>query len=796
MKKITHLLIIIAVIIAGGLVIYRLKNISVTIPPPNPFPINPGSVVPPPTPTPIVEPTPPPQPIIIPPPTPTPPPSANVPPPPPELNSSVTVGDGVNRLKFTYEQNQLILQSINRGDKELKITTKKIWQLTLRRSDGVKSTLDASTLRVPIRLTTKESANKKIYKFAWDKVFIAPEKELRAAVTIEYISATKNFEWFFEVDLPEGYDLVSVRFPEVAAYAINNPENDIFVEPVYAGTAIKDPYHTIPLETKISSPGVYTMQFFALYDKDSQDGIYLATHDPDSNEKEYRVKPNTGNIEWEPTHYPPVPTPRHYQTPYPVVISFLRGDWFAAAQTYRAWAKTSPMFSRGPWALSSSVSSRTKNVQAMYLQGTPNGFNEHQKIADEFREAADFLGTDNIFAYWYQWHEHWFDSKWPDIEPKSTFKSAVASLANRGLTIIPYYLPGTWDINLPTYNATVANASCWDENGEPRITKSIDREGLKKWDFVRLDPTFAFSRNHEKSVVSRFINDFGAGGIYLDFWSGVSTLNCWNKLANHPQNGGNYWNQGKKNLGREIREYAKSLKPNFVMTSEHLEETLIPVLDMMHEDPTFSTFVPPNMLPIPLWSAVYHDAVLASNFAGLPPFADPSPAPLIRAYITLSYMYGNLLSFTNWFADTSPIFNQNLPANHPMRPTLDYVKMLAKSYSVTRPYVLEGKMLHPLPGTFWSSLDYNEELFLKPWSSVWKSNSGKVGILLANPQDGALFIHTYLNFADYGIPSGRSVKIYETINSGDSTLTSEVQDAYSIDRAVPGYSLVLLELEW
>lgn len=716
-----------------------------------------------------------------------------IPPPSPraaELEHEVRIGNTSDALRFVYADHELKLKEVTRGSKNVAVATPSIWQIVLREPDGTKTAISASGIQVPIRLATTESGERITNIFSWDPVAILPGKMLSAVVTIDYVKSTKQFEWRIAFDLPQGYSIYTIRFPSLTLLPIGSAANDIFTAPLYTGTLVKDPHHSIPVENVFSNPGIFSMQFFSFYDADAKYGLYLATADPEGSRKDYRTKSLGNGFEWEPMHYAPIPTPSHYELPYPVVLSFLEGDWYTGAQIYRSWAQKQPMFARGPWADAPTVSSKIKTADAMVLMSPEEQFNDHDQLADEAIAASNLLNTKQLLVYWYRWHEHVFDSDWPDIKPKSTFIPAAQKVTAQGMTVLPYFLPGQWETALPTYTQAVKNAACADENSVPHVNvQPFANNTSQASNFVRLDPSLTFSRTQEKSVINTFVNTFGVGGIYYDFWSGLPPEICFNTVG-RPQNGGPSWEQGKKELARQARDYSRNLKPNFVITSESLDENLIPVLDMMHGDSIGAPYAPPNILPVPLWPAVYHDAILISTFGGINAIPN-AQNDTSRIYATVPYMYGQLVSFTNWFANAQPFFNTNPAAGSPLGLTRQFAKNLVDAYAYTRPYILEGKMLHPLPGTFFDTFNYNPSELAKPFSSVWRAENGRVGVVVVNPLTTVSTFHATLNFSAYGLSS--SVTVYRRVTNGARVNLGTAQNAYSMDLSVPPLSVAFYE---
>ncbi len=673
----------------------------------------------------------------------------------------------------------------------ISVESKKLWEIVLKTDAGASRILNSNTAGVPVRFKETPAGSRTKYEFLWDPIATEPGETVRVTLAITFNPANGEFEWRIKTALPEGYRLYTVRSPDLRFAPIGlSGADDILAASLFGGTLVRNPAANIPVETIAAHPGPFPMSFFAFYDNPAQRGVYLAAHDGKGFRKDFRIASRLGSFEWEATHYVPIPTPAEFELPYPLVIRPLQGDWYTAARIYRAWAETQPMTERGTWASSPQVSAKAKQARALYLIApSGNSFNNHGIIAGEALAAKNFYNTPELLIYWYGWQDHPFDKDWPDIAARSTFVPAVASVAAQGLTVLPYFNPGSWDTSLPSYAAQgVAQYACEDENGAPRVY----RLESTNWDYVRLDPNFAFSRNHEKSVAQTFLTTYGAGGIYYDFWSGLEASLCFNENAGHPKNGGDYWSQGKRKLGGEVNAYMKSVRPNAVLTSEALDEQLIAKLDLVHYYPFF-VLVPPHVLPVPLWAAVYHDYILTSNLGDNFTSVDTDNA-IVRNRMAVSYAYGELFATTNWFADTNPFFNQTIGPGHPKKPLFDYAKNLVASYGFTRAYVLEGEMLRPLPGSYEAT--YDDANLTKPWSSAWRAANGNVGFVFTNPADAASQFAATVNLQNYGFSASETVKVYRR-RTGESSRTQigEVSGTYQLNESVQPLEVTLLEFE-
>lgn len=711
-----------------------------------------------------------------------------------ELEPVVIVGNSSTYLRFSYANRVLALDSLFANGRILPLTTQKIWEITYADSQGVKHTLNSNQANVPVRLQTASSAAGLSYTFQWDPVAAPSGASIAVSASILFAAASGEFSWTLKTGMPANHALASYRFPDFRIAPLGDKMDDVLAVPFGEGVAIKNPYDELPMNA-FSSPGGITLQMFALYDLPLRYGVFLGTRDGAGHRKDFNIGGVNGLFGWEAVGYAPIPAPQPHETPYPVVLRPLQGDWFTAAQEYRAWALTAPMAARGKWVSAQGVSAKVKATRALYLLSpSPDiAANFDQRMfLPEIRAAVDFFKSKNLLIYWYRWFRHPHDAQWPNIEPQASFLSAMREAQQVGVNVLPYFNPGTWDIADPQYASLgVSEYACWGEDGTPIINYNQPTE----WRYVWLDPSFPFSVEHERSIIREFAEVRKSDGIYQDFWSGHRPPLCFNTNASHPANGGDYWTLAKRALGENLNQYGKSLRRDFIMTSEAPDENLIPALDMVHTDP-FYFFQPPSWLPLPLWSAVYHDYILTSNLG--PTFTSVDvDIPLVRIRMAVNYVFGKLPSVHNWMVDKQPFFNQVIGPAHPNRALFDYERNMVQS-AFTRPYLIEGQMLRPLPGSFYDTLQYDAALLTKTWSSVWRSPQGKVGVVATNPTADPILLASNINLQSYGFPGSASVRVYRrSTGEAQRTFVAEVPaaDPFPLAVTVAPLKVTLIEFE-
>lgn len=737
--------------------------------------------------------------------------------PVPLANGPFSIGDNTNYLVFDFTstpaQNLQLTQLVS-PIQSFSLSVDSLWKVEFQNTTTqAKFLVDSASVAMPVSMVVGNPT-----QLVWDNIEVEPNSNAFAQVSLFIFRSGSNFEFKTRVILPPGYDMVSIHFPEFHFLPQGSSgADDYLITGWQGGQRIENPYVNITTPSSTSSPGPNPIGMFALYDESTRTGLYWSLQDGTGYTKSIRVAGGITDLEWEATHLVPIPTSSTYETPYPLLLTAFSGNWFDAAQKYRSWALTQPMVSRGNWSSSPLVSSQAKNARALLLLSSPQSNSDYSSYHAEIDSAVGLLGTDHLLVHWYSWHAHPFDNDWPDHAEKPTFAPAVsqAHAAHPNLGIIPYYFPGSWDVDLgssanisfPTppnstsypYTPAVAAMACAQENGLP----ILHGPGSLGWTHTPLDPSFSQARALESQVALDLIANNAVDGLYLDAYSGSSPGICFNNpsVSGHPKNGGAYWTQNKRLLIQELRDTARGQVGDFVITSENIDEHLIPVLDIMSMYPLY--FVNngvPGFLPVPLFSAIYHDYMPLMTIEGLDPTsATPDPfGQLAQRVINANYYHAGLMPvFSNWqlpnlflFDSSASNYNVNLD------PQKAFMKELIDSYAFTRPYVRYGQMLRPVSGTLNDTLLVTPTAFSEPSVSVWRASDGKVGVILINADLTTSSLDASMVLSDYGFTSGQGVPVTIRTTSNpvpvSNGVVSGVLDLSTY--AVDSFDVMLLEL--
>lgn len=163
----------------------------------------------------------------------------------------------------------------------------------------------------------------------------------------------------------------------------------------------------------LRAPGIpiYTqMQFWALYNNESSNGLYFGTQDPTPNMTHILVDNTPSQILWSVSHFPPNMSfaNEDFAISYDVIAGPFRGDWYDACQIYRKWALQQTWCRKGPLSTREDIPKWYKetpfffNVQACdSVRGTHSTEKNHALAAADMRKWLEWTGVGKLPVNWY-----------------------------------------------------------------------------------------------------------------------------------------------------------------------------------------------------------------------------------------------------------------------------------------------------------------------------------------------------------------------------------------------------------
>ncbi len=369
-------------------------------------------------------------------------------------------------------------------------------------------------------------------------------------------------------------------------------------------------------------PGLLSLQCLALYPQDGP-GLYFSCDDTKSYRKGFAFwKDVGGQFNYEMVHLLErgATTARRYEVPYSALVETFHGDWFTAAEKYRAWG------TKQSWAKESRLQ---KHLVPDWVLQTGLWVWNRGRSENVLAPAAALeqsLGLP-VSVFWHWWHGCAYDTGFPEYLPPregtESFTNALAIAHHEGLHALVYMNQRLWGMTTESWT---------NENAAPFAVKTQDGKirpevynTFTKLPCASMCMGTEFWRNKYAGLAERAAKDLGVDGIYMD--QACSSLSCYDPNHGHPLGGGRYWMQGFQKLSSDIRQ---RVGHPLALGGEGCGEAWLPYLDaMLTLQVSKERYAGNNgWEPIPFFQAVYHPyAVFYGNYSSLtmPPYDDLWP---------------------------------------------------------------------------------------------------------------------------------------------------------------------------
>jgi hypothetical protein len=655
------------------------------------------------------------------------------------------------------------------------------------------------------------------YELTWSGFSNSAPSDLRVRVTVGIPQGEAVSRWRIAVEGLGTNAVRRVRFPIIDNIPVQDGER--LAVPSWMGQLAQEPRRQLTrrdgsgVHSEWHYPGELSLQCLALYGQKA--GLYLACDDTESFRKSMGAVGGGGtNLTLEVVHSPEAKAADTWVQPYDVIMGTFQGDWFTAAERYRAWG-TNQL-----WAQESRLA---RGQVADWVTNTALWVWNRGRSESVLKPAAALRGRLNlpVSVLWHWWHGCAYDTGFPEYLPPregtDSFTQAVAKAKDQGVNSLVYMNQRLWGMT----------------------TKSWTNEGVEKWAVKtpsgKIQPevynTFtkqpcaavclgtSFWRNKYASLAEEALQ-LGVGGIYMD--QACLSLACYDPAHGHPIGGGTYWVDGFKRLSEDIRRRSsgrnQSTLNGVALAGEGCGEPWLRHLDLMLSLQVSREryAAPDGWETIPFFHAVYHPyAVLFGNYSSLtmPPYDELWPAktapkeplkPLDRAFSTQFYLE-QARAFV-W--GQQPMIANFLPSQFETRAEeIDYVVGLSRARSQALKYMLGGTMLRApmlevpernIPMSRLSiyagqqgGLTQFEKRVPLAVVSAWRANDGTVALALASISDAPVKTILRVSPRDYGL-SG-AVKL---VRIGDgATVGKGVDGENSFEIDLPSRAAWVLELK-
>lgn len=449
----------------------------------------------------------------------------------------------------------------------------------------------------------RDDAGAKTLVFTWQLTLdYSPVKyPVRMYVTLP--DGGELLQWNLEADLPAGWLVTDVKFPRIV---IDRPAAGKVI--TTEGWGVEKPLDIATFEARYPSHAS-AMQFVLVHNGDG--ALYYGTEDRRGCGKTYSVQCTHKTVVFNDA----IPASAGwiengmFRLPWTSVVGFAPEGWEdAVVRWYRPFTFTTewgskPLSARNipQWCYNADAWVRAKYVG--------------DDTFDAVKSAAEYFG-DGLGVHWYFWHNHPYDTHYPDYLPaKEGFAGMVRAVQQSGARVTPYINGRLWDPAADSYKRDCGyDASCRKPDGSlyteiyptSKVLNTVTCPSTAIW--------------HRKIIglVDSLQTGLGVDGVYIDQISAAAPEPCWNERHDHPVGGGSFWYDGYRRLIGEIR--ANHLQEGKILTSEENAECYIDLFDMLlvvntpHEE---------NACVIkPVFPMVYSDRAVTSAFTYTPATAD------------------------------------------------------------------------------------------------------------------------------------------------------------------------------
>ena len=574
--------------------------------------------------------------------------------------------------------------------------------------------------------------------------------------------------WSIAVDNPGRQQLRAVRFPYIAAVpAIGSPDDDFIVAPAFPGALIERPSEQWPANYSLgwSFPGDQSVQFFSYQDRTA--GVYLASMDAVGYGRALRIsKRNNERYLLYQEYRLPEEAEAQWQSPYEVALGVTSGTWQQTADLYKEWAVRQPWCARtvsqrddipDSWKRGPCI--HTVEVRT-YDGDRLCGGSYYPKLPDHLRLLRERIDGPVVpmLAGWEN-HRRWTAGDYFPVFDEANARRAIGELRQDGFSPFVFLSGLCYTFNnegrdgslVPGADRYLDSFVIDKETGKPKPGVLNESSGQSTWKrhSYSFCPAAPGSKEFFRSVIDQ-LHGLGIDIVQMDQTTSGAGGVCYSTAHGHPPGPGPYQAVAFRELLRDLREYGRSLSPQFLLFHEELHEELIPYLDGFHTREYKERYWyrgAPGARGIPLFSYLYHEYAVAygGDSAGVSKAQNPN---LVRQH-AVNLVTGKTPGVSVWSGQ------QAMADAHP-----DQIKMLRNHSHLlkteARQFLMLGRMLHPLefdvPSvTFQIGVQRDGKWRGEPFedravpASSWQSPEGLVGHCLVNITDEKQFVRLQLD---------------------------------------------------
>jgi len=400
---------------------------------------------------------------------------------------------------------------------------------------------------------------------------------LQVTVRVRLTSSGATSRWKIALDGLGDRRLREVRFPRIA---VARQDDETLAVPIWMGERCRRARQLLhaagrPGRRQWEYPGLLSMQCLALY-REAGPGLLVSTDDTAFLRKLFAVfGAERDGLAAEVVHVPSVTRDgeERYEPTYEVLATAFRGDWYTAAESYRAWAIEQA------WVRESR---RRRGLTPRWLLDTALWVWNRGRSPGVLGPAAALQAHAGlpVSVFWHWWHGCAYDSGFPEYLPpregEASFRQALARAHGQGIHALIYMNQRLWGMTTRSWSAQGAERYAVkgpDGKLAPEVYNTFTRAPCAS---MCMGTEF-WSRTYADTAEAA-VGGLGADGIYMD--QACSSLACYDPEHGHPLGGGAWWMDGFRRLEGDVRTRCAGVK-DVVLTGEGCGEAWLPHLDAM-----------------------------------------------------------------------------------------------------------------------------------------------------------------------------------------------------------------------
>jgi len=315
-----------------------------------------------------------------------------------------------------------------------------------------------------------------------------------------------------------------------------------------------------------------------------------------------------------------------FSPPYDTLFGVFHGDWYDAADIYKAWATQQWWCAKKLWDRDIADWLRTGVGGVFQMSNyhipeiTPN--HSMGQIAETVNELSRQSGVP-LLGLVFNWERGgaWTGPKgfFPPRNGTRAFKEAMQALREAGNVGFVYITGYTWYAGMQ-YNPPWDSWSLYEAEGQPLALKQPDgsvnvMHWYPGWDIVRLCAAPEASAQMQVDLFLKCL-DLGCAVVQIDNLPCGGSDACYDLTHDHPPGYGSWWSEAVGRMLAETRRRGKEKNPNCAMSTEGVCENFIPWLDLFDQRaPNMEYFghyhrgLPAGGETIPLFNYIYGEYI-------------------------------------------------------------------------------------------------------------------------------------------------------------------------------------------